>query len=225
MSILTILLGLLPGFAWLFFYLQEDIHPEPRRLIAKTFLFGALSATAAIFIQHFLNSWFGLLNFKQFIFVALLILALVEELVKFFAAYLSIHKNVSFDEPVDAMIYTVVAALGFATIENIGAAVGASPGFAGVLNNVFITTSLRFIGATLLHALASAFVGYSWAYGIRRFNSKKYILYGIVIATVLHAVFNFFIINLGGIVYPVILLVIAGFFVLSDFEKLKRKGV
>lgn len=225
MNLLTILLGFLPGFAWLFFYLQEDIHPEPKRLVAKTFLFGAISAGAAIFIQHYLNSWFGLLDFKKSIFLALLVLALVEESVKFFAAYFSIHKNASFDEPVDAMIYTVVAALGFATVENIGAAAGASPGLAGLLNNVFITTSLRFIGATLLHALASAFVGYFWAAGIRRFNSRKYILYGIIIATVLHAVFNFFIINIGGIMYPVIILVIAGFFILSDFESLKRRTI
>jgi len=44
---------------------------------------------------------------------------------------------------------------------------------------------------------------------------------GFLIATVLHATFNYLILNLGDIAYTVVFLLIVGFFVLNDFEKLK----
>ena len=39
-TVIAIILGLLPGFAWLVFYLTDDPHPEPKRLILFTFLAG-----------------------------------------------------------------------------------------------------------------------------------------------------------------------------------------
>ncbi|MEK9180491.1 MAG: PrsW family glutamic-type intramembrane protease [Patescibacteria group bacterium] len=225
MSIITIVLGLLPGFAWLFFFLQEDAHQEPKRLILKTFLAGAAGAAFALIIQIFLNSTFGLLKFQSFIFLSFVILAFVEEAIKFLAAYWSIHKNPAFDEPVDAMIYMVVAALGFATVENLGAVSGGgSGGQLALLSNAFTTSTLRFVGATLLHALTSALVGYFWAIGIRKFMSKKYILYGLAFATLLHGFFNYLIISFeGSVIYSILFLIVIAFFVLGDFEKLKGR--
>lgn len=225
MNILAILLGLIPGFAWLFFYLQEDLHPEPKRLIARTFLFGAAAAIFALLVEIALNSGFGLMKAGGIAFGSFLVFALVEEAAKFAAAYKSIHKHPAFDEPVDAMIYLVVAALGFATVENLGAASGAIAGRGAFLAGIFATTTIRFVGATLLHALASATMGYFWAQGIRRFGAKSFIVLGLASATLLHAAFNFLIITFGNIVQAVLLLAVAGFFVLGDFEKLKNKTV
>ncbi|MBI4094348.1 MAG: hypothetical protein HY436_00915, partial [Candidatus Liptonbacteria bacterium] len=82
-----------------------------------------------------------------------------------------------------------------------------------------------FIGATLLHALASAIVGYYWAVSIRDFGMRKPLLTGLALATALHAAFNLLIIHFGTMAYPVLLLVIAGFFIVNDFEKLRRRAV
>lgn len=225
MSLIAILLGLLPGFAWLFFYLQEDLHAEPKRLIARTFLFGAAAAVFALAAEIVLNAQFGLARAGKFAFGSFLVFALVEETAKFVAAYRSIHKHPAFDEPVDAMIYLVIAALGFATVENLGAAAGAVAGRGALLASVFATTTIRFVGATLLHTLASAIVGYFWAQGIRRFGTRIYIVIGLAAATVLHAAFNLLIITFESIVQAILLLVVAGFFILGDFEKLKNKTV
>ena len=221
---ITIILGLLPGFVWLLFFLQEDMHPEPKRLIAKTFFAGALGAIAALAVQIFLHSTLGLLALQSFIFLSFFTLALVEEAAKFLAAYFTIRKNPVFDEPVDAMIYMVAAALGFATVENLGAISGEGGGQLAILASAFATTTLRFVGATLLHALTSAIAGYWWAIGIRNFADKKYIVYGIAVATLLHAIFNYLIITFGGnVIYSIVFLIIVAFFVLGDFEKLKRR--
>ncbi|OGY99315.1 MAG: hypothetical protein A2945_05105 [Candidatus Liptonbacteria bacterium RIFCSPLOWO2_01_FULL_52_25] len=232
MVLLAIFFGLIPGLAWLFFFLKEDAHPEPKKLIALTFVFGMMSAFVALIAQRLLN---GALDKSVLELAAplsnlhvgyLVVLALIEEFVKFGAAYFAIHKSASFDEPVDAMIYMVAAALGFATIENLGA-VGdsVSGGQTALIANILTTTSLRFVGATLLHSLTSGIVGYHWATGIRQLKPAKYILEGLAIATVLHTVFNYLIISYGNLIYVVVFLVTVGFFVLNDFEKLKLRRV
>ena len=48
MEFLIIVLGLLPGFAWLIFFLKEDIHPEPKKMIAKVFFVGAVFTFIAL---------------------------------------------------------------------------------------------------------------------------------------------------------------------------------
>lgn len=212
---------------WLSFYLEEDPHPEPKRLIAFTFVLGAISTILALFIQTNLKDMGvlraltpqGLMSGSGIL--ALLALAGVEEICKFGAAYLATFKARDFDEPVDAMIYTIAAALGFATIENIGVLQGQFSDqtlIAGILG----VTSARFVGATLLHALSAAFMGYYWALS-KKYGDKLYIFMGIIIATVLHAGFNFLILNYDSIVYPLTLLIIGGFFTLEDFEELKRE--
>ncbi len=225
MSILTLILALLPGFAWLLFYLEEDLHPEPKRLIAYTFVIGMASAFFALAIEIFFKSIFNNAGVAELSLLPLLVFAFVEEIIKFGAAYLAVHKNPAFDEPVDAMIYCVVAALGFATVENIGALTGGYSAQTALLSQVFAATSTRFVGATLLHSLASALVGYYWAVGIRDMRVKKYVLWGLLIATVLHAIFNYLIIIYGNVAYVAVFLLVIGFFVLSDFEKLKRRSI
>ena len=233
MTPLVIVLGLLPSFAWLFFYLKEDPRPEPKKLIALTFLAGAVFGFFALLVETGLDC--GYAKFQNldcfarrdsaFTAAPFLVIAfaLVEEMAKFGAAYFTVRKKSAFDEPVDAMIYTTVAALGFAALENLGAISQASKSL--VEGNIFAVTSLRFIGATLLHALASALAGYFWAKSIREFGAKRFIFLGILLATLLHIVFNYLIIIYGNPIYVIIFLSIVGFFTLNDFEKLKGRKV
>lgn len=224
MTALAIILGLLPGIAWLAFYLREDLHPEPKRLLVYVFFAGAGFSMFALAAQLGLDYLFPQLGARTFSpsLLSLFLLAAIEEVTKFAAAYSAIHKNPEFDEPVDAMIYMVVAALGFATVENIGALRGITPHIA-YFGDVFETLSLRFVGATLLHTLTSAIVGYFWAVSIRDFNIHRFVIWGLLISTVLHACFNYFIILNGSYAYPILLVLVAGFFVLNDFESLKKK--
>jgi len=233
MDVLTIILSLLPGFAWLIFYLREDMHPEPKRLIIFVFIVGMASAWFALAVEILAKSFIAGTSFAGMSLLKtasiatlswLLIMALIEEAIKFGAAYLAIHKNPEFDEPIDAMIYMVVAALGFATVENIGALTG-SPGQTAILSSAFTLTSLRFVGATLLHTLASAIVGYYWALGIRTMKTRQYLWIGLLAATVLHGIFNYLILVYGNLIYSVIFLLVVGFFVLSDFERLRHRKI
>lgn len=212
---LPLILGLLPSFAWLVFYLEEDPHPEPKPLIFETFLAGSLVTFIVLGLQSLFNNFVTPYGVAQYSFLAFLGLSAIEELFKFLAARTVIDQHLNdLDEPVDAMIYLIVAALGFAAVENIAAATKAQ-------ELAFETTTLRFIGATLLHTLSSGLLGYYWARSI--IQNNIYRLYtGFAFATLLHTVFNYLILRYEPAVIPTTFLMVAAMFILYDFEKLKR---
>lgn len=190
MSLTIIALGILPSLIWLSIYLREDEHPEPNRLILKIFFMGALSAPLAAGLEFLLIgatkniSLPGLaVNFLVFF----VFIGLVEEYWKYLAVRMGMFKNPDFDEPTDAMIYLIVAALGFAAVENILALFNFTQGAA--LGPALEIVTLRFLSATLLHVLASAILGY---YLARQyfFQEKGKLLNGLIIAALLHGVYN-----------------------------------
>lgn len=223
MIIFFIFLGLLPSFAWLIFFLREDIHPEPKKMIARAFIAGALITLVAIAFQILFQKVFQFFYIGQYSFISFLTFGAVEEILKFLAAYLVVRKSQYFDEPIDAMIYIIVVALGFATIENIA-----------VMSNITILSeaigiiTFRFVGATLLHALSSGFVGYYWARSLAKIEGKlsivnsRLLVFGIILASLLHGIFNYLIIIFKETaIYPTIFLIIVGLLVFWDFEKIK----
>jgi RsiW-degrading membrane proteinase PrsW (M82 family) len=218
--VISLVCGLLPGFAWLAFYLGEDNHAEPKRLIIFTFIAGMAFGFFTVAIEMAFTGALSQWGVAELSIGSLVGLALIEELMKFAAAHFAASKSPAFRQPIDVMIYMIVAALGFATLENIGA-LSSIP-----LNSLFVpalfeTVSFRFVGATLLHSLTSGIVGYYWALGIARRKIKRYIVTGVVLASTLHACFNYLILNYGNGVYTIVFVVIVGFFVLNDFEALK----
>lgn len=222
---LGIALGLLPSFAWLVFYLSEDCHPEPRKTIALTFINGAGFAFFALAVQIVLDNTFKSGNIARLGTLSVFLFALTEEALKFAAAYAAVHKNPAFDEPIDAMIYSVVAALGFAAVENIGIVAGTPEQGSPFLASIFYVITFRFVGATLLHSLTSGIMGYYWAKGIRAFKTGVYVFLGIAIATAVHTVFNLLILSFGETGAPIIFLVVIAVFVLRNFERLKQRFV
>lgn len=231
---LFIILGLLPSFAWLIFFLKEDIHPEPKKIIALVFLMGALITALAIFLEITSQNLLKNFGVNQYHIISFLVLAAIEEITKFLAAFivLSKWKKRFLDEPVDAMIYMITAALGFAAAENIFVVLSNSFNGNGVGEIAGIMT-LRFIGATLLHALSSGVVGYYWAKKINcqlsnlpaqaGVRCRMLIIKGLIIASLLHTLFNYFILKFNEIlIYPTIFLIIIAFFIFWDFEKLKK---
>ncbi len=218
MNVLLIFLGLLPSFIWLGFFLQEDIHPEPKRTIFPLFLVGMFSALLAAGIQYLLQLEFpdNFANLKTF--GPIFGFAAVEEILKFFPVFLIMRKSKFFDEPIDAMIYMITAASGMAAIENIGIMFGNQ-----ILDERIGLLVFRFLGATLLHVLSSGLVGYYWAKGIIKKKVFIFSVFGLILATALHAIFNYSIIVFSGIfIYPIIILIFAAFFIFNDFEILKK---
>jgi len=226
-TLFALVLGILPSFAWLFLFLKEDIHPEPKKLLALTFLMGLIAALFALFIEYGLAKTVKILDIESYGVLPLLIMAAIEEVIKFLCVFMLIKNSSHFDEPIDAMIYLVTAALGFAAFENLAIVLNLafSPYHDLIFNQIAATTIFRFIGATLLHGLCSAAVGYWWAMGILRHQARKFIFNGLIIATLLHTFFNYLILSFKDtIIYPIIFLSIIAFFVFLNFDQLRRKN-
>ena len=218
-----VVLGLaaIPAIIWLVFFLWEDSHKEPAGEIIKTFFFGALISVPVLALQLLFQKVIPE-SLNNIIFVVIG-LALIEETFKFAAAYLAIGHDKAFNEPIDAMIYMIVAALGFATVENFFITWANLPlaSYAGVLT-ALSTLGLRFVGATLLHALASGALGYYWA--LTHFEHMEHREgFGILLATTIHAIFNLLVYQFQDtqILYPTLFLVVAAAIILTDLEKLK----
>lgn len=227
-DILLIALGFLPSLIWLGIFLKKDCHPEPRHLLIRVFLMGMILSPIAVGLQW---SFVGLgeklspvifsFNSAHFFLWA----ALVEELVKYWSVKYTALQNPEFDEPVDAMVYIIAASLGFAAIENILVLFRSSAD----LNVALQVWALRSVGATFLHALSGAIIGYflalSWFYFE---HQKKLIAIGIVLATLFHFTFNLIVFSFpesrDGFTYSLILLLVFAGLVQILFKKIKERN-
>jgi RsiW-degrading membrane proteinase PrsW (M82 family) len=182
--------GIFPALAWLWFWLKEDSRsPEPRRLIALAFIAGMVTVVIVIPMQKFVA---GYLVTQTAVFAAW---STIEEFTKYAIAWLVVLHRRENDEPVDAVIYMVAVALGFAGLEN--ALFLLSPLAGETMMQTVMTGNLRFIGATLLHVFSSAIVGIFLAFSFYRSRLVKewYAAVGVILASVLHIGFNFLILN------------------------------
>src|SRR3989338_3989732 len=182
--------GILPALAWLWFWRREDsAHPEPRRLIALAFLAGMTAVAVAIPLEKYAATFLAssVATFTAW--------PAIEELVKYLAARFTVLKRREDDEPIDPVIYMLAVALGFAAAEN--ALFLLSPISGISLSQTIITGDFRFVGATLLHVLASSAIGASLAFSFYRpwRIRVRYLLAGVILSILLHGLFNFLIMN------------------------------
>jgi RsiW-degrading membrane proteinase PrsW (M82 family) len=186
--------GLLPALIWMWFWMHESYsHNEPKNVIALTFVAGMACVFLVYPFQQLIPRYlFGLEDGSG---GTIIIWAALEELFKFGAAYFCAFKvKAAFDEPSDAFIYLMTAALGFSAMENTFYLL--SPLLQGDTIGSIITGNSRFMGASLLHVVASGALSVfiSYAFYKTKWAKRSYWIIGLLAATVLHTLFNYFII-------------------------------
>ena len=238
----------MPSLIWLLFYLRKDKHPESNKTIIKIFLWGIIAAIIAAAVEIAIALGIGafvvffpikiVVPFTiSFVLYHLIAIALVEEVSKFLVVKETAINKAEFDEPLDAMLYMVIAALGFAAVENLLYLFSTLFTPDGInLANAIVVSGFRFIGATFLHALASGTIGFFLALSFLKPAKKTfYLAVGIFLAALLHALFNISIIGMGegiasqntllaaaSVITLIILLTSLGIFVGLGFKKLKK---
>jgi RsiW-degrading membrane proteinase PrsW (M82 family) len=151
----SLLIGIIPSMIWLYFWLKEDkIHPEPRSLITYAFLLGCFAIIPSAIFEANIAS-LNLDDVHKYMYWAA-----IEEIVKFTLLALFIIPKKDVDEPIDGMIYAITLALGFAAIENTLFVFNHLS--TETLSSGILTGSMRFIGASLVHVISSAFVGFGF---------------------------------------------------------------
>jgi len=231
--LLYTLLAIMPSSIWLFFFLKTDKDPEPRTRILIIFLLGIISAIPILFFESgllfLINNYLGssqpeplvsLISSFLKIFIAV---AFIEEIFKYLVVKMAAVNHQEFDEPIDAPIYMITSALGFAAAENVlvlNSTVWASPELP------FYTILIRFLGATFLHALSSAAFGCFIALSFYHLKHRNlYFLAGLGTAVLLHGLFNFFIMesqDFLGFFFLLLILIGVAMVLLSFSQKIKR---
>ena len=212
-------MGIIPALIWLWFWLKEDRHPEPVKNLTLSFLGGMLAVLFVLPLQKLVYDYLG-----QRDTLAFTLWASIEELFKFGIIYfIALERKVT-DEPVDDMIYLIVGALGFVTLENTLFLL--EPIRNGDIITTIINSNLRFLGASLVHIMSSATIGIMMGLSFYKSKAKKreYTIFGIILAIILHTGFNLFIINqVDGNIFFIFGMVWVGIvIVLLLFEKVKN---
>lgn len=109
-----------PGIALaLIIYFIDRYDREPVKLLAKTFIGGAIIVIPTIILESFLsmfNIFGGLLGAA---YTAFIVAGFSEEFFKRLVVMRMDYNNSAYDERLDGIVYCVMASLGFATVENI----------------------------------------------------------------------------------------------------------
>ncbi len=183
--VISLSMAIAPAIFLVYYYNKQDKRkPEPTGLIVKLFIIGLLITIPVAFIEALISSFKSYLGSSYVVhafFRAFFVAALSEELFKFIIVKKYAYNQVQFDEIMDGIIYTVIASLGFACLENI----------LYVLNGNLSIALIRAFTAIPLHALASGVMGFY--IGLAKFHDHEnyYFLKGLFIAIMIHGIYDF----------------------------------
>ena len=189
MWIYLLIIALIPGVAIMIFIYRKDRHErEPLKKIFICFLLGILAAVISApiewVIMEYGKNWLGAGTTLDKVFEGLVAAALVEELLKFLMVRTYAYPKSSFNEPLDGIVYAVMVAMGFATIENVGY-VMLDP------QNGITTGILRMFLAVPGHGCWGVIVGYF--IGKAKFAEKNrgiFMIIGLLIAILMHGTYD-----------------------------------
>lgn len=187
-QVYLILLAILPGIILsLFLIIQDRFDREPIRLLLKIFVFGMLATIPTMLVeilgQNF-NIFSGILGQ---LFEAIVIVGFAEEFFKRLVVLRYAYNNPAFNEKLDGIVYCGIAALGFATLENIFYVIS----YSASSPNIWITRGILSVPA---HMLLGVTMGYYLS--LSKFctelpKCRSYYNKSLYIPALLHGVFDF----------------------------------
>ncbi|MFB6170998.1 MAG: PrsW family intramembrane metalloprotease [Haloarculaceae archaeon] len=221
------LLSAIPAFLLAgYVYVADVTESEPLGLLVATFLLGVLFAGFAGVVNSYFGPNLRALGLVGFVVFFYLVVAPVEETVKWLAVRLYAFRSESFNAVVDGAVYGAMAGLGFATIENalyISQQVQGAPqatvglfGLVGLGNIIGVggqITAFRALAGPG-HVIYAAFSGYYL--GLAKFNPDRagpIVVKGLLVAALIHATYN----TLVSVVPAVVLAFVPGLGQLTVF--------
>ena len=212
----TLLITIVPSLLILIYFFLSDKFKEPKGTIALVFGLGVLICLPAGIINEFMEVNFSNI-FSERLLYSFLGPAWGEEILKFLILYTIVLKRNEFNEPMDGIVYGVVASLGFATYENYDYVFR----LAETWNiNPAQMALWRSYSAVPMHGLNGCIMGFY--FGKYAFTAdKKYLVLSLLIPFLLHGFYNF-------LEYPfhfmiVGIMIVYAIILHSDLKKLQLK--
>ncbi|HHY10926.1 MAG TPA: PrsW family intramembrane metalloprotease [Firmicutes bacterium] len=192
--------SILPGIFWLWYFNRYDVREkEPLSKIMLCVLTGALAVLPALIWEApFQNLLRAPAGWGQRLLISFFVVGLGEEFFKLLAVYLAVFRAPEFNEPIDGIIYSTAAAVGFSVVENVLyiSAFGLS------------IAPLRGTIASLAHIAFSGLAGFYLAKA--RFTGQSgHLGRGLLAAAFLHGLYDFLLIS--RLASPFVIVVLVAF--------------
>jgi protease PrsW len=214
MLLVLLFVAVAPGlFLLWYFYHRDKFEREPKKLLFKVFFFGSLTVIPAIIFELILEKAFnaftsGVINVFL---VCFIVVAPVEEILKFFVVRNWAYNRPEFDEVMDGIVYCVSASLGFATLENI----------MYVLSNGLGVGVIRAFLAVPGHAMYGAIMGYFM--GRAKLNGareNRLMTTGVLLAILFHGIYDFLLLTKTAFaILVIVLLVVLAILIRKQLKK------
>ena len=214
----TLLITIVPSLIILFYFFISDKFKEPRGTIALVFAMGVLVCFPAGIINNFMIE-----NFADIISEDLthsfLAPAWSEEILKFLILYTIVLRRNEFNEPMDGIVYGVVASLGFATYENYDYVFRLAETWDIAPSQMAIWRSYT---AVPMHGLNGCIMGFY--FGMYAFTAeKKYLVLSLLMPFLLHGSYNFLVMHPPFGLLIVLGILVYAFVLHSNLKKLQLK--
>ena len=183
----TLLITVGPSLLILFYFFSSDKFKEPKSTIAIVFVLGILICLPAGILNNFMFENFGGQDNGKDLTHSFLGPAWTEEILKFLVLYAIVLRRSEFNEPMDGIVYGVVASLGFATYENYDYVFRLAETWDIAPSQMAIWRSYT---AVPMHGLNGCIMGFY--FGMYAFTAnKKYLILSLLIPFLLHGFYNF----------------------------------
>lgn len=212
-----------------YFYFGDPTHREPLVLVSVTFLLAILFATFAAIVNTLSQPAFEVIPVVGVILFFFLVVAPVEEFVKWLAIRVFAYRSDDFKTVVDGVVYGAVAGLGFAAIENFSyiltTYLDVEQASQLVQQRTAIATAITraFVGPG--HVIFSAWAGFYL--GLAKFNPENrgpIVVKGLLIAGFIHALYNSLVstLPLNLLTFVVFIAIFHGFWFTILYRKVRR---
>lgn len=166
--VFIVIVSYIPSFAWLYFVLTQDIHPEKATDIAKVFILGSVVAVPVILFALWGRELLDMVSISLSPAISSFVFgAFIEEIMKGAFIYWFAISTSRWDEPIDTFIYAATLALGFAGIENFAFVISSVSNDFYAIQHLLV---LRAFTALLIHIISSFLVTYGIVFWVKKHN-------------------------------------------------------
>ncbi|MDF2949106.1 MAG: PrsW family intrarane metalloprotease [Sedimentibacter sp.] len=177
-----------PGIALgLIIYWFDRHDREPIRMLLKVFILGIISVIPTVIVENLLmnfNIFGGILGAG---YTAFIVAGLVEEYMKRQVVIKQVYYNPVFNEKLDGIVYCVMSALGFATIENIMYVVFRFPD----VESIGLYRALLSVPAHMLFAITMGYYLSLSKFASTPEESNYFYKKSLTVPVILHGIFDF----------------------------------
>jgi len=186
----TLLITVFPSVLILLYFFLSDKFKEPKGTVILVFVLGVLICFPAGILNSFMADNFGNVEDINDLTFSFLGPAWTEEILKFLILYTVVLRRKEFNEPMDGIVYGVVASLGFATYENYDYVFRLAETWDIAPAQMAIWRSYT---AVPMHGLNGVIMGFY--FGLFAFTAnKKYLVLSLITPYLLHGFYNFLVV-------------------------------